>query len=47
MRTVVSQLGKPKKVLVYGLGRSGSAVAQLLRRQGLEVWTYDAAAPQG
>ena len=47
MRTVVSQLGTPKKVLVYGLGRSGSAVARLLRRQGLEVWTYDAAAPQG
>ena len=36
-----------RKVLVYGLGRSGSAVARLLRRQGLEVWTYDAFAPQG
>ncbi len=36
-----------QNVLVYGLGRSGSAVAQLLRRQGHEVWTYDAAAPQG
>jgi len=35
------------KVLVYGLGRSGGAVARLLRRQGHEVWTYDAAAPQG
>ena len=43
----MSQLGVSKKVLVYGLGRSGSAVAQLLRRQGHEVWTYDAAAPQG
>ena len=42
-----SELGTPKKVLVYGLGRSGSAVARLLRRQGREVWTYDAAAPQG
>ena len=41
------ELSTPKKVLVYGLGRSGSAVARLLRRQGLEVWTYDAAAPQG
>jgi UDP-N-acetylmuramoylalanine--D-glutamate ligase len=35
------------KVLVYGLGRSGGAVARLLCRQGHEVWTYDAAAPQG
>jgi UDP-N-acetylmuramoylalanine--D-glutamate ligase len=35
------------KVLVYGLGRSGGAVARLLRRQDHEVWTYDAAAPQG
>ncbi len=34
-------------VLVYGLGRSGSAVARLLRRQGHEVWTYDAVTPQG
>ena len=34
-------------VLIYGLGRSGSAVARLLRRQGHEVWTYDAAKPQG
>ena len=37
---------KPE-VLVYGLGRSGGAVARLLRRQGHAVWTYDAAAPQG
>ena len=35
------------RVLVYGLGRSGGAVARLLRRQNHEVWTYDAAAPQG
>lgn len=34
------------RVLVYGLGRSGGAVARLLRRQNHEVWTYDAAAPQ-
>ncbi len=37
----------PERVLVYGLGRSGAAVARLLRRQGLEVWTYDARSPQG
>ena len=36
-----------QNVLVYGLGRSGSAVARLLRRQGHEVWTYDAVTPQG
>lgn len=35
------------KVLVYGLGRSGGAAARLLRRQGHDIWTYDAAAPQG
>lgn len=35
------------KVLVYGLGRSGGAAARLLRRQGHEVWTFDAADPQG
>ncbi len=35
------------KVLVYGLGRSGGSAARLLRRQGHEVWTFDAAAPQG
>ena len=35
------------KVLVYGLRRSGGAAARLLRRQGHDVWTYDAAAPQG
>lgn len=34
-------------VLVYGLGRSGGAVARLLRRQGHEVWTFDARHPQG
>ena len=34
-------------VLVYGLGRSGGAAARLLRRQGHEVWTFDAVAPQG
>jgi len=38
---------KPLEVLVYGLGRSGGAAARLLRAQGHEVWTYDAAAPQG
>lgn len=37
----------PQSVLVYGLGRSGGAVARLLRQQGIEVWTYDAKAPQG
>lgn len=37
----------PVRVLVYGLGRSGGAAARLLRRQGHDVWTYDAAAPQG
>lgn len=36
-----------KTVLVYGLGRSGGAVARLLRAQGHAVWTYDARAPQG
>ena len=35
------------RVLIYGLGRSGGAAARLLRRQGHDVWTYDAAAPQG
>ena len=34
-------------MLVYGLWRSGGAAARLLRQQGREVWTYDAAAPQG
>jgi UDP-N-acetylmuramoylalanine--D-glutamate ligase len=34
-------------VLVYGLGRSGGAVARLLRRQGHAVWTFDAHHPQG
>ncbi len=34
-------------VLVYGLGRSGGAAARLLCAQGHEVWTFDAAAPQG
>ena len=37
----------PNKVLVYGLGRSGGAVARLLRKQEIEVWTYDAKVPQG
>lgn len=41
------KLGTSSNVLVYGLGRSGSAVARLLRRQGHEVWTYDAVTPQG
>lgn len=37
----------PERVLVYGLGRSGGAVARLLRGQGIAVWTYDVRAPQG
>ncbi len=35
------------RVLVYGLGRSGGAAARLLRLQGHDVWTFDAAFPQG
>lgn len=47
LRETAAEKTGVKTVLVYGLGRSGGAVARLLRAQGHTVWTYDAAAPQG